>query len=575
MEKYLRHEVQPLLIFPFLVAVDDGSMPMLPSPTIPFPSHPFTSTMAEIPASFDADELRKVLHRPALADIANLTNSVVDEERKRRKMVETEKDVAESLYTTAYMEKEELRIRTIKALDLLKKKLAATEQALADANVRIAQLEQHQATHTEKYYAESNELFAQVRELEESLTSSQQMMTDQMDMYNAIMDERSRLTDRVTELEASIDDKEELLKLLQASEATMKATISTQNDEALVLHQRIDTLEETLISSKTREQVDQTMITDLQARLDASNIALTDQTTQHNAELTAQKIMYDELVVTSAAKLGQVWTANAEMTSQWEEEKASLKATICSYERQTMEHEATTVQLDTEMNNLVMQLHAANEGNALLTKEVEEYERKISEQQATLAAQEIALSERTANGRVLESMAKELESFQAQWEREKAELECDKKNTQEHYETCRAEWKREKEASIQEITDELERVKTQLIDQQTKAEMTTKASKETALQLQLTNDHRIEEMTIAQDTMKLTHQTEMSAVNHRIALLKNKLGNMIQKNGELRTKNAILSTEITIAHRRHEQSEKRHDDIKVMKNREIDELIGT
>ena len=531
--------------------------------------------MAEIPASFDADELRKVLHRPALADIANLTNSVVDEERKRRKMVETEKDVAESLYTTAYMEKEELRIRTIKALDLLKKKLAATEQALADANVRIAQLEQHQAAHTEKYYAESNELFAQVRELEESLTSSQQMMTDQMDMYNAIMDERSRLTDRVTELEASIDDKEELLKLLQASEATMKATISTQNDEALVLHQRIDTLEETLISSKTREQTDQTTIADLQARLDASNIALTDQTTQHNAELTAQKIMYDELVVTSAAKLEQVWTANAEMTAQWEEEKASLKATICSYERQTMEHEATMMQLDTEMNNLVMQLQAANEGNTLLTKEVEEYARIISEQQATLAAQEIALSEGTANGRVLESMAKELESFQAQWEREKAELECDNKNTQEHYETCRAEWKREKEASIKEITDELERVKTQLIDQQTKAEMTTKASKETALQLQLTNDHRIEELTIAQDTMKQTHQTEMSAVNHRIALLKNKLGNMIQKNGELRTKNAILSTEITIAHRRHEQSEKRHDDIKVMKNREIDELIGT
>ena len=32
---------------------------------------------------------------------------------------------------------------------------------------------------------------------------------------------------------------------------------------------------------------------------------------------------------------------------------------------------------------------------------------------------------------------------------------------------------------------------------------------------------------------------------------------------------------MTIAHRRQEQSEKRHDDIKAMKNREIEDLTGT
>ena len=527
--------------------------------------------MAEIPASFDADELRKVLHRPALSDIANLTNNVVDEERKRRKKVETEKDVAESLYTTAYMEKEALRIRTIKALDLLKKKLAATEQALADANVRIAQLEQHQAAHTEKYYAESNELFAQVRELEESLTSSQQMMTDQMDMYNAIMDERSRLTDRVTELEALIGDKEELLKLLQASEATMKATISTQNDEAVVLHQRIDTLEALLNESMTKEQADQTTIADLQTRLDSSNMALVDQASHHSAELTAQKTMYDELIAAEAAKLEQVWIANTVSIAQWEEEKASLKATICSYERQTMEHETMTMQWDTELNNLAIRLQSSNDDYASLTKEVEGYERTIFEQEAKLAAQEQTLFERAANGRVLESMARELESFQAEWEREKAELECDKKTALAKYEACQAEWELEKEVSIKEFTEELERVKTLLMDHQTQAEMTT-----ATLQVQLlTEQTRLAEMTTAHETIKQSHKTNMSAINHRISLLKNKLGNMVQKYGELRTKNAILSTEMTIAHRRQEQSEKRHDDIKAMKNREIEDLTGT
>ena len=526
--------------------------------------------MAEIPASFDADELRKVLHRPALADIANLTNSVVDEERKRRKMVETEKDVAESLYIEKTMEKEALRIRTIKALDLLKKKLAATEQALADANVRIAQLEQDQATQTEKYYAESNELFAQVRELEESLTSSQQMMTDQMDMYNAIMDERSRLTDRVTELEASIGDKEELLRLLQASEATMKATISTQNDEAVVLHERIDTLEAMLNESKTKEQADQTMMADLQARLDSSNMNLTVQASQHIAELTAQKTIYEELVASTAAEREQMWTVNTTTTAQWEEEKASLKATICSYERQTMEHEAITMKLDKKLIDLAMRLQATTDDNRSFINELKEYERTIFEQEAKLAAQEVILSERSVNGRVLESMAQELESFQTQWEREKAQLEHDKKTALEKHEASQAEWEREKERSLQAFTVELERVKTLLKDHQTEAEMTT-----AALQVQLMNEQtRLVEMTTAQETINQTHQTEMLAINHRITLLKSKLGNTVHKYGDLRTKNAIMTTELTIAHRRQEQSEKRHDDIKVMKNREIEDLTG-
>ena len=182
--------------------------------------------------SFDLMSIRR---RP-LADISNATTK---SENLRFKMIETEKKIAETMFSEAFKEKEVIRLHSIKTVDLLKIELKKSEEALTAAKITISK-------HCDTAGANARD----------SLINQQKID----DLMEEIIDLRTQLADAtkiISQQKAKLEENE----MLRASIAAGTAIIAEQKaklEENEVLRASMD--DATTIISQQKAKLEESEI---------------------------------------------------------------------------------------------------------------------------------------------------------------------------------------------------------------------------------------------------------------------------------------------------------------------------
>jgi hypothetical protein len=337
--------------------------------------------------------------RRPLADISN-----VKSENLRFKMMETEKKIAESMFSEAFKEKEVIRLQSIKTVELLKIELKKSEEALAAALNKMASQSDEFGADSILNQQKIDDLMEEILDLRTQLAVATATIAQQ----KAKLDENETLRASIADATATIArqrSKLEINKLLRASIANATATIAHQQaqiEENELLRTSIAEATATILEQKSKLEENETLrasiadatatIAQQQAQIeenDTLRASIADATTTISEQ--GAKIQENELLRTSIAE-ATVAVAQQQLSLI---ENEMLRATIAHATATIAQQKAKLEENDTLRTSIadatatIALQQAQIEENELLRASIAEATATILEQKARLAENEL------------------------------------------------------------------------------------------------------------------------------------------------------------------------------------------